>query len=171
MCIRDRVTETVYLATGLLLPIWGALPKEDLTVNRIVDKSGASWLGRHIHDLYVDATLEKLGVSRKAQTDPAKIAQAILGGGTWKEPHPLIFTVRTSRVNGARRIELVGAEAARIPELKALGCFTEIIAYKTRVFVPIDRVEAILANLAGRGQPSASGLHAEQNRIDLVNQT
>jgi hypothetical protein len=91
------VTETVYLATGLLLPIWGALPKEDLTVNRIVDKSGASWLGRHVHDLYVDATLEKLGVARKAQTDPAKIAAAILGGGTWKAPHPLNFTIRTSR--------------------------------------------------------------------------
>jgi len=34
------VTETVYLATGLLLPIWGALPKEDLTVNRIVENTG-----------------------------------------------------------------------------------------------------------------------------------
>lgn len=145
---NQLVTETVFLATGLLLPIWGALPKEDLTVNRIVDKSGSSWLGRHVHDLYVDATLEKLGVSRKAQTDPAKIAQAILGGGTWKAPHPLNFTVRTSRVNGARRIEIVGAEAARIPELKAMGCFTEIIAYKTRVFVPTDRVGGILANLA-----------------------
>ncbi|MDF8335573.1 strawberry notch family protein [Novosphingobium cyanobacteriorum] len=144
---NQLVTETVFLATGLLLPIWGALPKEDLTVNRIVDKSGASWLGRHVHDLYVDATLEKLGVSRKAQTDPAKIAQAILGGGTWKAPHPLNFTVRTSRVNGARRIEIVGAEAARIPELKALGCFTEIIAYKTRVFVPGDNAEAVLARL------------------------
>lgn len=141
------VTETVFLATGLLLPIWGALPKEDLTVNRIVDKTGASWLGRHVHDLYVDATLEKLGVSRKAQTDPAKIAQAILGGGTWKAPHPLNFTVRTSRVNGARRIEIVGAEAARIPELKAMGCFTEIIAYKTRVFVPGDKAELVLARL------------------------
>ena len=143
------VTETTYLATGLLLPIWGALPKEDLTVNRIVDKSGSSWLGRHVHDLYVDATLEKLGVARTVQTDPAKITAAILGGGTWKAPHPLNFTIRTSRVNGSRRIEIVGAEAARIPELKALGCFTEIIAYKTRVFVPMDRVEAILANLAG----------------------
>ena len=79
---NQLVTETVFLATGLLLPIWGALPKEDLTVNRIVDKSGASWLGRHVHDLYVDATLDKLGVSRKAPTDPAKIAQAVLGGGT-----------------------------------------------------------------------------------------
>ncbi|PKB13675.1 strawberry notch-like protein [Novosphingobium kunmingense] len=144
---NQLVTETVFLATGLLLPIWGALPKEDLTVNRIVDKSGASWLGRHVHDLYVDATLEKLGVSRKAQTDPAKIAQAILGGGTWKAPHPLKFTVRTSRVNGARRIEIVGAEAARIPELKALGCFTEIIAYKTRVFVPGDKAELVLTRL------------------------
>ena len=143
------VTETVYLATGLLLPIWGALPKEDLTVNRIVDKSGASWLGRHVNDLYVDATLEKLGVARKAQTDPAKIAAAILGGGTWKAPHPLNFTIRTSRVNGSRRIEIVDAEAARIPELKAKGCFTEIIAYKTRVFVPMDGSSEILASLLG----------------------
>lgn len=141
------VTETVYLATGLLLPIWGALPKEDLTVNRIVDKSGASWLGRHVHDLYVDATLEKLGVARKAQTDPAKIAAAILGGGTWKAPHPLNFSIRTSRVNGSRRIEIVDAEAARIPELKAKGCFTEIIAYKTRVFVPVDGASEILGRI------------------------
>ncbi|NLR40646.1 strawberry notch-like NTP hydrolase domain-containing protein [Novosphingobium sp. ERW19] len=143
------VTETVYLATGLLLPIWGALPKEDLTVNRIVDKSGASWLGRHVHDLYVDATLEKLGVARKAQTDPARIAAAILGGGTWKAPHPLGFTIRTARVNRSRRIEIVEAEAARIPELKAKGCFTEIIAYKTRVFVPVDKADQILASLIG----------------------
>ncbi len=147
---NQLVTETVFLATGLLLPIWGALPKEDLTVNRIVDKSGVSWLGRHVHDLYVDATLEKLGVLRKAQTDPAKIAQAILGGGTWKAPHPLNFTIRTSRVNGARRIEIVGAEAARIPELKAMGCFTEIIAYKTRVFVPIEGAEGIITRLTGQ---------------------
>ena len=138
-------TETVFLATGLLLPIWGALPNEDLTVNRIVDQSGASWLGRHVHDLYIDATLEKLGVDRKAPTDPGKIVQAILGGGTWKAPHPLHFTIRTSRVNGARRIEIADAEPARIPGLKALGCFTEIIAYKTRVFVPMDRAEQVIA--------------------------
>ena len=141
------VTETTYLATGLLLPIWGALPKEDLTVNRIVDKSGASWLGRHVHDLFVDATLEKLGVARTVQTDPGKITAAILGGGTWKAPHPLNCTIRTSRVNGSRRIEIVGAEAARIPELKAKGCFTEIIAYKTRVFVPVDGAAEVLGRI------------------------
>lgn len=140
-------TETVFLATGLLLPIWGALPKEDLTVNRIVDQSGATWLGRHVHDLYVDATLEKLGVDRRAPTDPGKIAQAILHGGAWKAPHPLNFTIRTSRVNGARRIEIADVDPARIPGLKALGCFTEIIAYKTRVFVPANRAAEVVAAL------------------------
>jgi hypothetical protein len=137
--------ETVFLATGLLLPIWGALPKEDLTVNRIVDQTGASWLGRHVHDLYVNATLENFGVSRAAQTDPGKIARAILGGGTWKAPHPQNFTIHTSRVNGARRIEIINVEPARIPSLKALGCFTEIIAYKTRVFVPMERADAVIS--------------------------
>jgi hypothetical protein len=53
-------------------------------------------------------------------------------------------------VNGSRRIEIVDAEAARIPELKAKGCFTEIIAYKTRVFVPLDGAEAIIASIAGQ---------------------
>lgn len=41
-----------------------------------------------------------------------------------------------------RADEFVTADG--IPELKAKGCFTEIIAYKTRVFVPTDRAEAIL---------------------------
>ncbi|MCB2049501.1 MAG: strawberry notch C-terminal domain-containing protein, partial [Novosphingobium sp.] len=146
---NQLVTETVYLATGLLLPIWGALPKEDLTVNRIVDQTGASWLGRHVHDLFVDATLERLGVSRKAQVDPGKIVQAILGGGTWKAPHPKNFTIRTSRVNGARRIEIADVEPGRIAGLKAMGCFTEIIAYKTRVFVPMEKAEAVLEAVVG----------------------
>lgn len=37
-----------------------------------------------------------------------------------------------------------------IPELKAKGCFTEIIAYKTRVFVPVDGAEGIIASIAGQ---------------------
>jgi hypothetical protein len=154
------VTETVYLATGLLLPIWGALPKEDLTVNRIVDKSGASWLGRHVHDLYVDATLEKLGVAQGADRSRQDRA-AILGGGTWKAPHPLNFTIRTSRVNGSRRIEIVGAEGCAHSRTQGHGCFTEIIAYKTRVFVPGKLGEL-------RRLPSLGGVDARVLRRALI---
>jgi hypothetical protein len=143
------ISETVYLATGLLLPVWGALPKESMAVVRIVDAAGTSWLGRQIHDLYVGDTLEKLGVERSAEVNVSAVIDAILDGASYTAPHPKNFTIRTNRVNGARRIEVVGAPAAAIPGLKALGCFTEIIAFRTRVFVPSqnarDVLEAVLA--------------------------
>src|SRR3546814_14067694 len=43
-------SETIRLATGLLLPIWSALPSDHLAVNRIVDGEGRSWLGRLVFD-------------------------------------------------------------------------------------------------------------------------
>ena len=59
----------------------------------------------------------------------------------------------TNRVNCARRIEVVGPLAAAIPGLKALGCFTEIIAFRTRVFVPSTNARGVLtAILACRGE-------------------
>lgn len=70
-----------------------------------------------------------------------------MSGGTYKAAHPANFSIKTSRVNGARRIEIAGADPARIPGLKVLGCFTEIIAYKTRVFVPLDGADDIIASI------------------------
>ena len=61
-----------------------------------------------------------------------------------------MLRLSTGRQKKCGRIEIVGAEAARIPELKAMGCFTEIIAYKTRVFVPTDRAEAIITSITGQ---------------------
>jgi predicted RNA methylase len=141
------ISDTIYLATGLLLPIWGALPKDSLTVNRIVDSTGASWLGRKIPDVFVEATLRKLGVERGSAVDPAKLAMAICAGRVFEAAHPHNFTIRHARVNGHQRIEIAGACAHQIPALKAVGCFTEIIAYKTRVFVPRDQAEAIITGL------------------------
>lgn len=140
----QMISETVYLATGLLLPVWGALPKESMTVVRIVDAAGTSWLGRQIHDLHVNDTLEKLGVDCTAKVNLDVLIASILSGATYAAPHPQNFTVRTNRVNGARRIEVVGPPAAAIPGLKALGCFTEIIAFRTRVFVPSTNAREVL---------------------------
>ncbi len=58
------------------------------------------------------------------------------------------MTVRKCLVNGSQRVEFVGAPVEQLPWLKSLGCFTEIIAYKTRVFVPINEVEPILEKVA-----------------------
>ncbi|WP_349256420.1 strawberry notch C-terminal domain-containing protein, partial [Sphingobium sp.] len=54
-------TETIRLATGLLLPIWSALPSDHLVVNRIADKAGNSWLGRLVFDEHVVQLFTKLG--------------------------------------------------------------------------------------------------------------
>jgi hypothetical protein len=53
----------------------------------------------------------------------------------------------TVMVNGQQRFELRDYPPARLSWFKSLGCFTEIIAYKTRLFVPTDRAEAIIDRL------------------------
>ena len=56
--------------------------------------------------------------------------------------------VKRSLVNGSQRLELTGWSAARLDWYKAQGCFTEIIRYQTRLFVPIDGAVSVVARLA-----------------------
>jgi hypothetical protein len=50
-------------------------------------------------------------------------------------------------VNGTQRLELLGFAAARLGWYKAQGCFTEIIRYQTRLFVPVDDAPSVLDRL------------------------
>jgi hypothetical protein len=60
--------------------------------------------------------------------------------------------VRRSLVMGAYRVELVGYSDGAVPQLKARGLTSEIIAWRLRLFVPTaeDRGPAILAALLER---------------------
>ncbi len=66
--------------------------------------------------------------------------------------HGLTLTRR--RVAGEMRLELGGADRGMIDGLKALGCFTEIIAFQLRVFLPhgdgVDTLD-ILSRIVGTG--------------------
>ncbi|BAV63089.1 transposase [Sphingobium cloacae] len=48
-------------------------------------------------------------------------------------------------VNDQPRLEIRGYPFDRLDWLKSLGCFTEIITYRTRLFVPLGQAEEILA--------------------------
>ena len=61
---------------------------------------------------------------------------------------PLVLTANT-RVAGEMRIEISGAPVGQLEWLKSIGCFTEIIAYRTRVFVPADNPEPVVKALLG----------------------
>jgi hypothetical protein len=60
--------------------------------------------------------------------------------------------MRRSLVMSAHRVELTGYSDGAVPQLKALGLTSEIIAWRLRLFVPTaeDRGPAILATLLER---------------------
>jgi hypothetical protein len=139
--------QTIHLATGLLLPIWSALPADHLAVNRIVDQEGKSWLGRLVFEDHLPTLYTKLGIDPASKMDAGAVARAALGGGSVVLTQPFAMTIKRSLVNGHQRVEIVGCPAQQLPWLKSLGCFTEIIRYQTRVFLPLAEVESILVRL------------------------
>jgi hypothetical protein len=56
--------------------------------------------------------------------------------------------VKRSLVNGSQRIELTGRSVARLDWYTAQGCFTVIVRYHTRLFVPIEGASSVIARLA-----------------------
>jgi hypothetical protein len=60
--------------------------------------------------------------------------------------------IRRSLVMSAHRVELTGYADGAVPQLKALGLTSEIIAWRLRLFVPTaqDRGLAILAAILER---------------------
>jgi len=144
-------TETVYLASGLLLPIWSSLPKDRLAVHRIVDGNGQSWLGRIVDDSDLPSLLKKFGVKTDLRLTLAAVLQALRAKKTITLERPFPLTIKRSLVAGEQRIEICGELGAQLEWLKNLGCFTEIIQYKTRVFVPAQQAEGVLRELLGQG--------------------
>jgi len=144
---REQVDiETVHIATGLLLPVWDKLPEDDVQVWRIVDEaSGESRLGRIISAEMLAATAASFDIAEAIKLSPADIvAAAASSEGAPVDALPGARLIRV-RVNDQPRLELRGYPFDRLDWLKSLGCFTEIIGYRTRVFMPPDRAEAILA--------------------------
>ena len=140
--------ERLHLATGLLLPVWDKLPSDAVRVSRIVATDGRTLLGREVPLHAVSELCRDLGLADVPTLSPAGIVEAAM---TLGKPFELrgreTLTVKRSLVNGSRRLELTGWSAARLDWYKAQGCFTEIIRYQTRLFVPTDRATEILERI------------------------
>jgi hypothetical protein len=143
--------ESIWLATGLLLPVWSALPADHLEVKRIAAANGTSWLGRTVRAGDVPQVLRKFGLGDAVPITGEAIMETLREGSSIAIERPFALTFRISRVAGEPRIEITGAPASELGWFKALGCFTEIIAYKTRLFVPAGREGEIIPALL-RGQ-------------------
>jgi hypothetical protein len=143
------VTERVHLATGLLLPVWKRLPGDHVRVTRLVSEDGQSIIGREVLDVDLAAIADTFGLSGVAGPSVEQIGDLVLASG---KPLGLAshdpLTVKRSLVGGEQRLELIGFSPDRLDWYKNKGCFTEIIRYRTRLFVPVSRASSVLPALA-----------------------
>ena len=141
--------ERVHLATGLLLPVWNRLSSDYIRVTRIVTGDGRALIGREILASDLSDIAAAFGLSDVAGPAVGEIASLVMTSGKAIElrSHDRL-TVKRSLVNGSQRLELIGFAGERLDWYKAKGCFTEIIRYRTRLFVPVTDAAAILDAIA-----------------------
>ena len=142
------ITRDLVLVSGLLLPIWTHLPDKGTSVRRLKAPDGRRWLGRLLDPGQVPALKVALGLSDVASAygDPAQVSALVLEDGAALALASGLW-LRRAKVMDRFRMEVVGAASQR-SAFTALGCFTEIIAYTPRVFVPIDQLDVLAAVLA-----------------------
>jgi hypothetical protein len=123
------------VVTGLLLPIWDRLPGIDMRVYRLVTDAGERIVGRVVEPEDLAVTRQRLDLGAGAAMTPADAFAAVSGGRASLHLSGEL-QVRRVRAMGEDRIELIGFGESARAGLKALGLFSEVIAWKTRLFVP-----------------------------------
>ena len=140
-----RRINTIYVVTGLLLPVWGHLPDDHVQVWRLTTGDGTSYLGRLVPAPLVAKLATAFGIETNLAVSGAETAHHVLTTG---EITPIgAYRLKRSLVAGGQRLELLDWPHTRLAELKAAGCFTEIIQYKTRLFVPGAQAAEILERI------------------------
>lgn len=140
-------TDYLHLVTGILLPIWKMLPQKTNRVYRLQTSDGQKILGRVVSAEDIRTVTEQLGLKNKLLS-PGELVALVLNEG-YSQQLPGGVTVRRSYVAGEPRIELVDA-LPLADRLVAIGCFTEIIQWRKRIFIPAnDKATEILAAVIG----------------------
>ena len=140
--------ERLHLATGLLLPVWDKLPADYVRVSRICASDGRSLLGREVPIHCLSELCRALGLDQGPAISADELVASVLATGRSVEiGGGEQLTLKRSLVNGRQRLELTGWSAARLDWYKAQGCFTEIIRYQTRLFVPLGDGGSIISSL------------------------
>jgi hypothetical protein len=140
-------TDYLHLVTGILLPIWKILPHSSSRVFRLQTSDGQKILGRVVSAHDIQSVAEQLGMKNKLLS-PEELLSLVLNEG-YSRQLPGGVTLRRSFIASEPRIELVDA-LVLADQFVAVGCFTEIINWRKRVFVPTsDRAAAVLAAVIG----------------------
>jgi hypothetical protein len=145
--LSQFTTDYLHLVTGILLPIWKILPQSSSRVFRLQTSDGQKILGRVVNAQDIQTVREQLGLKNKLLT-PAELVSLVLNQ-KYSQQLPGGITLRRSFIAGEPRIELVDA-LSLADRLVSVGCFTEIINWRKRVFVPTgDLCASVLGKVIG----------------------
>ena len=146
----------LWLVSGLLLPLWDRLPTDSVRVRTLTTDAGERLIGRTLGAAQAQALRLALGLGGGVALTAGEVHEAVIGGGTafalangWR--------LARRRAMGALRVEVEGPADTDLPALKRLGCTTEIVAWRTRVFVPGAAVLARLLDRWPLGEGAAAG--------------
>ncbi len=124
-----------WLVAGLLLPIWDRLPDESMRVRRLLADDGEHLIGRVLGPAEVSEFRAALGLDGGPGLTAAEVHDEIMVRGAsfrlsngWK--------LARRRLMGAFRIEIEGPADGDTNALKRMGCMTEIVTWRTRLFAP-----------------------------------
>jgi hypothetical protein len=140
-----------HIVTGLLLPIWNRLPAADMRVYRFETDDGERVIGRLIAPEALSSLYRALGVDHSPSLSNPEAWSGVLDRGATLDLAGGL-QIRRALVMNAWRIELTGYAEGAVPQWKAQGLISEIIAWRLRLFVPTahDRGPAILAAILDR---------------------
>jgi len=138
--IPEYVTDTFFLITGLLLPIWNKLDPSRMRIYRLQTDGGERLLGRMVPPEVMQSVAETFGMI--CQITAREIFHA-----AWERQESVRLTqklsLRSCTVAGQRRLEIVGFLGhSEYQWLKSVGAFGEYIQHRLRAFVPTNE-EAI----------------------------
>lgn len=140
--VPEFSTRRLTLICGLLLPIWNKLPSDNCRVYRLETNDGERVLGRLVTADQLSTVYRALGIDTAVDMTTTEMLEAVMERGASVDVSGGL-TLKRSRVMGELRLEIVGHSASDLPALKALGCFTEIISWSTRLFVPANNLDVL----------------------------
>ena len=146
----------LWLVSGLLLPLWDRLPTDSVRVRTLTTDAGERLIGRTLGAAQAQALRTALGLGGGVALTAGEVHEAVIGGGT---AFPLAngWRLARRRAMGMGRIEVEGPADTDLPALKRLGCTTEIVSWRTRVFVPGAAVLARLLDRWPLGEGATAG--------------
>jgi hypothetical protein len=134
----------LYLVCGLLLPVWDRLPGEYPKIFRLQANDGRVLLGRSVDSRQINSVYTKFGIDDRIKLSANDIYQLV-----WDDHQSYKvkdkWTLVKTYLKGDFRLEISQVyDADDVKWLKTIGCFTEMISFRTRVFIPLDRAVEII---------------------------